>query len=169
VGAYNQLSAGCQRAPGAVKQCAAQRARILQQSARCWPGLWLDPIADLGGSMPLPAAPAISHYNHLCLPMTLPLPPVPLAGLSAEPHVSGVVRLTEEQGGILLIASDGLWDVAEADAVVQAICQADRWASGQDVSDCGSWRRGGQKQGSNEWVAAASSSGRPSVPLLTPA
>ena len=88
--------------------------------------------AYLGGSMPLPAAPCNqSLFNSSPLPMILPLPPLPLAGLSAEPHVSGVVRLTEEQGGILLIASDGLWDVAEADAVVQAICQADRWAAGQ--------------------------------------
>lgn len=51
-------------------------------------------------------------------------------GLSAEPHVSPVVRLSEEQGGILLIASDGLWDVAEAEAVTQAICQADRETDG---------------------------------------
>lgn len=38
-----------------------------------------------------------------------------------------MVRLSEQQGGILLIASDGLWDVADAEAVTQAICQADRW------------------------------------------
>lgn len=46
-------------------------------------------------------------------------------GLSAEPHVSGVVRLSEQEGGILLIASDGLWDVADVEAVVAAVCQAD--------------------------------------------
>lgn len=47
-------------------------------------------------------------------------------GLSAEPYVSGVVRLGEQQGGILLIASDGLWDVTDAEAVTAAVCQADK-------------------------------------------
>jgi serine/threonine protein phosphatase PrpC len=60
----------------------------------------------------------------LCPPARLPV--AAPAGLSAEPYVSPVVRLSEEQGGILLIASDGLWDVADADAVTAAICQADR-------------------------------------------
>lgn len=50
----------------------------------------------------------------------------PPAGLSAEPYVSGVVRLGEQQGGILLIASDGLWDVTDAEAVTAAVCQADK-------------------------------------------
>ena len=48
------------------------------------------------------------------------------AGLSAEPHVSGVLRLGEGQGGILVIASDGMWDVADPEAVVAAVLQADR-------------------------------------------
>lgn len=48
------------------------------------------------------------------------------AGLSAEPYVSGVVRIGDDQGCILLIASDGLWDVADADSVVQCVLQADR-------------------------------------------
>lgn len=51
-------------------------------------------------------------------------------GLSAEPYVSGVVRLQDEEGGLLLIASDGLWDVAEVEAVTAAIAQADRWVHG---------------------------------------
>jgi protein phosphatase len=54
-------------------------------------------------------------------------------GLSAEPYVSSVVRLGEQEGGILLIASDGLWDVADQDAVTQAICQADRDKDGNVV------------------------------------
>jgi serine/threonine protein phosphatase PrpC len=64
----------------------------------------------------------------LCPPARLPV--AAPAGLSAEPYVSPVVRLSEEQGGILLIASDGLWDVADADAVTAAICQADRCGAG---------------------------------------
>lgn len=61
-------------------------------------------------------------------PATHPRPPLATraAGLSAEPYVSGVVRLGEQQGGILLIASDGLWDVTDMDAVTATVCQADK-------------------------------------------
>eukprot|EP00887_Chlorella_sp_A99_P008144 scaffold12.g8144.t1 len=55
-------------------------------------------------------------------------------GLSAEPHVSGVVRIREDQGCILLIASDGLWDVADAERAAAAVLQADREHDG-DVTE----------------------------------
>ncbi|KAL4432531.1 hypothetical protein ABPG77_000468 [Micractinium sp. CCAP 211/92] len=51
-------------------------------------------------------------------------------GLSADPYVSAVIRLGEQQGGILLIASDGLWDVTDAEAVTATVCQADKEQDG---------------------------------------
>ncbi len=35
-------------------------------------------------------------------------------GLSAAPHVSPVVRVPPRASGLVVLASDGLWDVAEA-------------------------------------------------------
>ena len=40
-------------------------------------------------------------------------------GLSAEPHVSGVLRFDPSQRGIALLASDGLWDVVEPPATMK--------------------------------------------------
>lgn len=43
-------------------------------------------------------------------------------GLSCQPSVSQVVRLPRDArdgGGVLVLASDGLWDVADTSAVVQ--------------------------------------------------
>lgn len=48
-------------------------------------------------------------------------------GLSSQPSVSEVIRLPldkQEGGGVLVIASDGLWDVVDIDTVVQAALQA---------------------------------------------
>lgn len=100
---------GAWRCPG-VPACAWGR-----------PACALRPRLRAPACAPPPASPR--------LPPPRPVSPAALpSGLSAEPHVSGVVRLEEQQGGILLIASDGLWDVADPEAVAAAICQADRWA-----------------------------------------
>jgi serine/threonine protein phosphatase PrpC len=40
-------------------------------------------------------------------------------GLSAQPHVSPVMRLDPCASGIVLLASDGLWDVADGTAAMQ--------------------------------------------------
>ena len=41
-------------------------------------------------------------------------------GLSAEPHVSRVVRVEPGQpGALVIIASDGLWDVADGKAAIE--------------------------------------------------
>lgn len=43
-------------------------------------------------------------------------------GLSSQPSVSDVVRLprgSSSGGGVLVLASDGLWDVADSNAVAQ--------------------------------------------------
>ena len=42
-------------------------------------------------------------------------------GLSAEPHISGVLRFDPSQRGIALLASDGLWDVVEPPAAMKVI------------------------------------------------
>jgi hypothetical protein len=39
-------------------------------------------------------------------------------GLSAAPHVSPVLRLPPRASGLVVLASDGLWDVAEASRAV---------------------------------------------------
>lgn len=40
-------------------------------------------------------------------------------GLSAQPHVSTVVQVRPDQSGLLVMASDGLWDVASPQRVMQ--------------------------------------------------
>ena len=54
-------------------------------------------------------------------------------GLSAEPHLSEVVKIPPNQGAIILIASDGLWDVADPETVAAAVCQADAELDGSIV------------------------------------
>lgn len=44
-------------------------------------------------------------------------------GLSCQPSISQVVRLPRDEqdgGGVLILASDGLWDVTDTSTVVQA-------------------------------------------------
>ncbi|KAL6768481.1 hypothetical protein ACKKBF_B39300 [Auxenochlorella protothecoides x Auxenochlorella symbiontica] len=55
-------------------------------------------------------------------------------GLSAEPYVGPVVTCSASEGGLLLIASDGLWDVADFATVARVLCQSLR-ASGGDLVD----------------------------------
>jgi len=54
-------------------------------------------------------------------------------GLSAEPHLSEVVKIPPDRGAIILIASDGLWDVADPETVAAAVCQADAELDGSIV------------------------------------
>ena len=50
------------------------------------------------------------------------------AGLSAEPYVSSVVRLGEQEGGILLIASDGecAWGLRRTEVLCRQRCNVVR-------------------------------------------
>ena len=41
-------------------------------------------------------------------------------GLSAHPHVSDVVHVPGDEGGVVVVASDGLWDVCSAGQALQA-------------------------------------------------
>lgn len=54
-------------------------------------------------------------------------------GLSAEPYVGPVVRCPPAQGGLVLIASDGLWDVADFATVGRLAAQAFR-ENGHDLA-----------------------------------
>lgn len=45
-------------------------------------------------------------------------------GLSAHPHISAVVQLRPDQSGFLVMASDGLWDVADPQRVMQLAAKA---------------------------------------------
>ncbi|GAB4823105.1 hypothetical protein N2152v2_010151 [Parachlorella kessleri] len=47
-------------------------------------------------------------------------------GLSAEPYVSPVLRVPAGEGAMLLIATDGLWDFADAETVAQLALASDR-------------------------------------------
>lgn len=44
-------------------------------------------------------------------------------GLSAQPHVSPVVRLEAGVPSIVLLASDGLWDVADGESAMK-VCSS---------------------------------------------
>lgn len=45
-------------------------------------------------------------------------------GLSAQPYISPVVKVRPDQSGLLVMASDGLWDVAEPQRVLQLAAKA---------------------------------------------
>lgn len=47
-------------------------------------------------------------------------------GLSAHPHVSPVVKVRPDQAGLVVMASDGLWDVAEPQRIMQLAAKAGR-------------------------------------------
>lgn len=58
-------------------------------------------------------------------------------GLSAEPFVSSVLRVLPQEGGMLLIASDGLWDFADTQAVTDIALEADREHDGNVLEVAG--------------------------------
>ena len=42
-------------------------------------------------------------------------------GLSAQPHVSSVIKVSGSANGLIIIASDGLWDVSDPDLAVKVL------------------------------------------------
>ncbi|KDD73223.1 hypothetical protein H632_c2409p0, partial [Helicosporidium sp. ATCC 50920] len=54
-------------------------------------------------------------------------------GLSAEPYVGRALEVPADQGGLVLIATDGLWDVASYDDVGRVAAEADREHQGNVV------------------------------------
>ena len=51
-------------------------------------------------------------------------------GLSAHPHVSQVIRVSPEQSAIIIMASDGLWDVTDTQRVVQIVDRVSHESNG---------------------------------------
>ncbi|DBA93109.1 TPA: hypothetical protein ACH3X2_003427 [Trebouxia sp. C0005] len=51
-------------------------------------------------------------------------------GLSAQPHVSSVIKIAPDQSGVVIMASDGLWDVTDARRVLQIVSRTAKESSG---------------------------------------
>ncbi|KAL3137819.1 hypothetical protein ABBQ38_005075 [Trebouxia sp. C0009 RCD-2024] len=51
-------------------------------------------------------------------------------GLSAHPHVSEVIKVGPEQSGIIVMASDGLWDVTDSQRVLQIVGRVSKESNG---------------------------------------
>lgn len=51
-------------------------------------------------------------------------------GLSAHPHISSVIKVAPDQTGTVLMASDGLWDVTDAQRVLQIINRVAKESNG---------------------------------------
>ncbi|KAG7668148.1 hypothetical protein KSW81_004511 [Nannochloris sp. 'desiccata'] len=75
-------------------------------------------------------------------------------GLSAEPAVSDVVSISQEQGALLLIASDGLWDVLDPEKVAHAAKMADKEHDGSVVEVAGAIVAAAKKAGTRDDVTA---------------
>lgn len=58
-------------------------------------------------------------------------------GLSAHPHISKVVKVGPAQSGIVLMASDGLWDVTDSQRVFQIVIRVSKESNGsvQAITD----------------------------------
>lgn len=75
-------------------------------------------------------------------------------GLSAEPSVSGVSRLAPDQGGLVIIASDGVWDVADYEKIVAVALAADRERGGDVVAVANAVVSSAKHAGSKDDVTA---------------
>ena len=51
-------------------------------------------------------------------------------GLSAHPHISQVVKIAPDQSGIIVMASDGLWDVTDSQRVLQIVSRVSKESNG---------------------------------------
>jgi len=51
-------------------------------------------------------------------------------GLSAQPHISTVIKVAPDQSGTVLMASDGLWDVTDAQRVLQIVSRVAKESNG---------------------------------------
>ena len=51
-------------------------------------------------------------------------------GLSAHPHISKVVKVSPDQSGVVVMASDGLWDVTDSHRVLQIVRRVSKESNG---------------------------------------
>jgi protein phosphatase len=75
-------------------------------------------------------------------------------GLSAEPAVSDVVSIPHNQGALLLVASDGLWDVMDPEKVAHAAKVADKEHDGSVVEVAAAIVAAAKKAGTRDDVTA---------------
>ena len=75
-------------------------------------------------------------------------------GLSAEPAVSDVVAVAKDKHALLLIASDGLWDVLDAEKVAALATQADAELDGSVVETAAAIVAAAKKAGTRDDVTA---------------
>jgi len=75
-------------------------------------------------------------------------------GLSAEPAVSDVVSIPRDQGALLLVASDGLWDVLDPEKVAHAAKLADKEQDGSVVEVAAAIVAAAKKAGTRDDVTA---------------
>lgn len=75
-------------------------------------------------------------------------------GLSAEPAVSDVVSIPQDQGALLLVASDGLWDVLDPEKVAHAAKMADKEQDGNVVEVAAAVVAAAKKAGTRDDVTA---------------
>lgn len=73
-------------------------------------------------------------------------------GLSAEPHVSDVITLGDDQEALIVIASDGLWDVISADDAMALARRVDRESHGGVVKVAAALAREAEALGSKDDV-----------------
>ncbi len=75
-------------------------------------------------------------------------------GLSAEPAVSNVVSIPQNEGALLLVASDGLWDVLDPEKVAHAAKTADSEQDGSVVEVAAAIVAAAKKAGTRDDVTA---------------
>lgn len=75
-------------------------------------------------------------------------------GLIADPYVSDVSEISENKGSLLLIASDGLWDVLTRDRVTSLLRAADEEHDGSVVDIASSMIEAAQKANTRDDVTA---------------
>ena len=75
-------------------------------------------------------------------------------GLSAEPAVSGMHYVAAHQGALLLVASDGLWDVMDYEKVAAVATRADREQDGSVVEIAAEMVAAAKKAGTRDDVTA---------------
>lgn len=74
-----------------------------------------------------------------------------------------VVTCSASEGGLLLIASDGLWDVADFATVARVLCQSLRWVWGGLALGLFPWASRGIRGGQKSCMLKIHGQTRPSV------